>query len=81
MHDTGTAAKAKYSVNIEGTVYHWSQRTITPAQIRALAGFADAQPIIEIDLRDNSERTLTDTEQVELRPGLGFAKKVRFQRG
>ena len=81
MQKAATKTKQKYDVNIEGTIHDWSEPTITPAQIRALAGFDDSQPVIEVDLRDNSERTLAEGERVELRPGLGFAKKVRFQRG
>jgi hypothetical protein len=70
-----------YEVNIEGTIHTWPQATITPAQIRALAGFEQNQPIIEVDLRDNTERTLAEDETVRLSPGKAFAKKVRFQRG
>jgi hypothetical protein len=53
MQETTAAAKAKYDVNIEGTIHPWPHRTITAAQIRELAGFADTQPIIEIELHDN----------------------------
>jgi hypothetical protein len=75
------AIRQKYDVNVEGTIYGWSEPTITAAQIRMLAGFDDAQPMIEVDLKDNTERTLVEGVPVHLRPGLGFAKKVRFQRG
>jgi hypothetical protein len=78
--DTQTREKT-YEVNIEGTVHAWDEPTITPAQIRQVAGFEDDQPIIEVDLRDNSERTLSEGEAVALSPGKAFAKKVRFQRG
>lgn len=70
-----------YDINIEGTIHLWHEPTITPAEIRGLAGFEGDQPIIEVDLRDNSERTLNEGESVELSPGKAFAKKVRFQRG
>jgi hypothetical protein len=80
--ETETKTKTKrFVVNIEGTNYDWTQPTITPNQIRALAELPDDQPIIEVDLRDNSERTLAEDEIVTLRPGQGFGKKVRFQRG
>jgi hypothetical protein len=78
--ETHTREKT-YEVNIEGTIHLWHEPTITPAQIRQLAGFEGDQPIIEVDLRDNSERTLSEGEAVELSPGKAFAKKVRFQRG
>lgn len=76
-----TEIKQKYDVNIEGTIYGWSEPTITAAEIRELAGFEPSVPIIEVDLKDNTERTLVDGDKVQLRPGIGFAKKVRFQRG
>jgi hypothetical protein len=71
----------KYEVNIEGTLHEWDRETITLAELRALAGFAADQQMIEIDLRDNSEHVLADGEQVHLKPGKGFAKKVEFKRG
>lgn len=37
--------------------------------------------MIEINLEDNTERTLDEREVVELKPGHGFAKKVRYKRG
>ena len=36
--------------------------------------------VTEVD-KDNNERTLKPGESVELKPGLGFSKKVRFRRG
>jgi hypothetical protein len=71
----------KYVLDIEGTEYSWNEDSITAAQIRELAGVPDDQPIQEIDLKDNTERTLSEAEVVMLKPGQGFSKKVRFQRG
>ncbi len=71
----------KYEVNIEGTIHEWDRGTITVAELRGLAGFGADQQLIEIDLKDNSERVLADGEAVELKPGKGFAKKVEFKRG
>lgn len=73
--------KAKYTVNIEGTEYSWDQDTITPAQIRELAGLPANQPVIEVDQKTNAEHTLAEDAIVEVKPGHGFGKKVRFQRG
>lgn len=39
------------------------------------------QPVIEVNFRDNTERTLAEGEVVEVRPGHGFGKKVGFKRG
>lgn len=71
----------EYEVNIEGTVYEWDKQTITVEQLRKLAGFGVDQQMIEIDLKDNSERVLVDHEKIELKHGKGFAKKVEFKRG
>lgn len=69
----------KYQVDIEGKLFPWDKRTITPAEIRLLGGLP-ADPVMVID-GDNNERQLAEDEVVELKPGLGFSKKVRFKRG
>lgn len=71
----------KFFVNIEGTDKPWAADTITVAQIRELAGWDPTQQVVEVNLDDNSERTLGENETVSLKPGHGFAKKVKFQRG
>lgn len=71
----------KYEVNIEGQIYEWQRETITVPELLALAGYGPDQQMIEIDLKDNSERVLEQVESVELKPGKGFAKKVAFKRG
>ena len=71
----------KYLLDVDGTEYPWNEDTVTAAQIRELAGIPDDQPIQEIDLKDNTERTLSETDVITLKPGQGFSKKVRFQRG
>ena len=70
-----------YQVDIEGQVREWPRETITVAELRNLGGFATDQQMIEVDLKDNSERVLAEDETIELKPGKGFAKKVSFKRG
>jgi hypothetical protein len=50
-------------------------------QIRDLGGLPADQPVLEINLDDNTERTLGECEVVELKPGRAFCKKVRYKRG
>jgi len=76
-----TSTGPKYVVNVEGIEHAWGADTITVAQIRELGGFAATDPVIEVDLKDNTERTLREDEIVHLKPGMGFGKKVKFQRG
>jgi hypothetical protein len=71
----------KFHLNIEGVNHDWDQATIAVAQIRALGNLPSDTPVEEVDLTTNTQRTLREDEVVELRPGLGFAKKVKFQRG
>jgi hypothetical protein len=71
----------KYVVNLEGTEHPWDSETITVPQIRELGGWEPSLPVVEVNLQDNTERTLGEDEVVTLKPGHGFAKKVRFQRG
>ena len=74
--------EATYYVDLEGVgIKEWHSPTITVAQIRALAGWDDTQPVIEVNLEDNTEVTLANDAVVTLKPGHGFAKKVRFKRG
>lgn len=70
----------KYTLDIEGSLKEWGQPTITTEQIIALGGWDPSQGAILIDA-DNNERTLQPGEVVELKPGLGFSKKIRFKRG
>ena len=70
----------KYFVNIEGEDKPWDQSTITTEQIINLAAWPPNQQVIEVDA-DNNERTLQPGEVVTLKPGVGFAKKVKFRRG
>lgn len=70
-----------YEVNIEGQIYEWERDTITVPELRQLAGYAADQQMLEVDLKDNSERVLDEGETIELKPGKGFAKKVAFKRG
>ena len=71
----------KYKIDIEGQIHEWDGDSITVPELRALAGYPADQQMIEVDLKDNSERALAEDETVELKPGKGFAKKVVFKRG
>ena len=71
-----------YEVDLEGVgVKEWPEPTITVPEIRELAGWDATQPVIEVDLETNTEKTLAEDAVVELKPGRGFAKKVKFKRG
>jgi hypothetical protein len=81
IHNPDWRTMSKYHVNIEGTDYDWSRDAITVPELRTLAGFSTDQEMIEVDLTDNSERVLQETDNVDLKPGKGFAKKISFKRG
>ncbi len=70
----------KFFVDTEGTIHPWPQSTITTEEIAKLGGWDASQGVIEID-SDNNEHTLQPGQVVELKPGQGFSKKVRFKRG
>jgi hypothetical protein len=70
----------KYHVDVEGTLHDWDRDTITTEEIAQLGGWDPSVGVIEID-KDNNERTLGSGEVVELKPGQGFAKKIKFKRG
>ena len=71
----------KYYLDIEGEEKPWDRDTITTEEIAALGGWDVSLGVILIDKKDNTERTLNPGEVVELKPGMGFSKKVRFKRG
>jgi Multiubiquitin len=70
-----------YEVNLDGDVRSWPKPTITVSEIRGLAGWAADQPVVMVDLKTNDERDLREDEVIDLKPGHGFSKKVKFKRG
>lgn len=78
---TEEAKHPTYFLNIEGRDEEWDKNTITVPEIRELAGWDPGQEVVEVDLENNTERTLPEDTIVKLKPGHGFAKKVKFQRG
>ncbi len=70
----------KYHVDIEGTIHEWDKPTISTEEVISLGGWDLSLGVIVID-KENNERTLQPGETIELKPGMGFAKKVRFRRG
>jgi hypothetical protein len=71
----------KYEVNLDGDVRDWPKSTITVSEIRGLAGWGADQPVVIVDLKTNEERDLREDEVVDLKPGQGFSKKIKFKRG
>lgn len=69
-----------FFLDIEGVEHPWHQDTITTEEIAQLGGWDVSAGVIEID-KDNNERTLASGEVIELKPGHGFAKKIRWKRG
>ncbi|MBC8065589.1 MAG: multiubiquitin domain-containing protein [Chlorobia bacterium] len=70
----------KYVLDIEGKLIDWDEPTITAERIAELGGWEFSQGVVLIDA-DNNERPLAAGEVVELKPGMGFSKKVHFKRG
>jgi hypothetical protein len=71
----------KYVVNIEDVEHPWERDTITVPEIRTLGGIPANVEILEINTKDQTERTLPEDEVVDLMPGQGFGRKVKFRRG
>lgn len=81
--DVATKGKGqgpKFTIDIEGNLKPWDKDTITTEEIINLGGWDPSQGAILID-KDNNERNLQPGEIVELKPGMGFSKKIRFKRG
>lgn len=80
MTDDKKGQGPKFTLDIEGTLKPWDADTITTEQIASLGGWDVSLGVLLID-KDNNEQMLQPGEVVELRPGMGFSKKVRFRRG
>ena len=70
----------KYFVSIEGNEYPWPKDTITTEEIAQTGGWPVKDGVKEIDA-DNTEHDLKPEQVIQLTPGHGFAKKVRWKRG
>jgi hypothetical protein len=71
----------EFCVNVEGVDHEWDHDTITVPQIRELGHLPADQPVLEINLETNTERTLPENEIVHLKPGHAYCKKVKYKRG
>lgn len=71
----------KYYLNIEDKMHSWNDNTVSTEQIIELGGWDQSIGAIVIDLKTNEERTLAPGEIIEVKPGMGFGKKVSFKRG
>jgi len=76
-----SAQGPKYQLDIEGKLIPWDKDTITTEEVAALGEWDISQGVLLIDLKENTERTLQTGEVVEIKPGMGFAKKISFKRG
>ena len=72
--------RLRYDLDIENVIYDWPVSTVITEQIAELGCWDMAKGVIQID-EHNVEHTLHPGEIVHLRPGIGFAKKVRWKRG
>jgi hypothetical protein len=78
---TDEAAHKVYEVNVEGTVHPWPSHEITVSEIRTLGGLPGNEPVLEVNLETNVEKTLHNDAVVKLRAGVGFSRKIEFKRG
>ncbi len=80
MQNENNEKEHKYFVDIEGILKPWDKPIISTEEVIALGGWEPSIGVIMID-KDNNEKTLNPGEVVELKPGMGFSKKVHFKRG
>ena len=79
--DEQKVLEIKFEIDIEGALKPWDKDTITTEEVAALGGWDVSEGVVLIDLEDGTERNLKPSEVIKLRPGIGFSKKIRFQRG
>lgn len=78
---SGPVQNTDFCIDTEGTQHNWDQPTITMEQIASLGGWPARGGVIEVNLEDNTERTLQPGEVVHLRAGHAFCRRVRWKRG
>jgi hypothetical protein len=74
---------AGYEVLIEGKAYPWNKDTISVGDIRELANMPTGAQVVEENLRDGTERALTEDDilrPAKLEDGKGATKRVNFRR-
>lgn len=74
---------ADHEVLIEGKAHPWNQDAISVADIRELGGLPPGVPVVEEDLRDGTERILSEDEVLrpgKLEEGKRPTKRVNFRR-
>lgn len=73
---------ADYEVLIEGKAYSWNRDTISVDDIRELAHMPTGALVVEENLRDGTERALTEQDvlrPVKLEDGKKPTKRVNFR--
>lgn len=65
---------------MDGQEFRTEEETLTGLEIMALAGVPREQGLILV-LDDGTERSLGETETVDLKPGRRFKIAPRFKRG
>jgi hypothetical protein len=71
---------SEYFVAIDGVTHEWPKASISFEEIVQLGGWSAAEGVIEVD-EHNVEHTIQPGVIVQLKPGHGFSKKVRWKRG
>jgi hypothetical protein len=79
--DKSNGKGPKYYLDIENELIPWDEDTITTEEIIELGEWDPSKGVILINKKTNEERTLDPSEEIEIKPGMGFSKKVSFKRG
>jgi hypothetical protein len=82
MASENEQAGKKFFVNVEGTEYPWDSETITVAQIRQLPDpdIPTDQQLVE-EFADGSEKTLSNSDVITLKPGHRYGRAPKYKRG
>lgn len=77
----GNGDGPKFFIDIEGVVHEVEDGIVTYDEILALGGWEASLGILQIDLKTQESKSLEPGAIVEIKPGMGFSKKVRWKRG
>ena len=70
-----------FTVCIEDSKFSWPKATITTEEIIQQGGWDPSQGVIEVNEEDQTERTLSPGEIIQLKPGYAFGKIFCWKRG
>jgi hypothetical protein len=79
MNSVKGCSGTKFYVDVEGVEYEWDSKTITVWQIKNLINMPADHQIME-ELPNGSQKVLTDSELITLKPFRQYGRATKYKR-